>query len=50
MNIGGGQIRVPFLTFVVKKFPFLHLFDAALSFYNNPWTRLEEITLNCKKI
>ena len=37
MNIGGGQIRGAFFNFsVVKKCPFLHLMDAALSFYNNP--------------
>ena len=38
MNIGGGQIRgALFNFFVVKKCPFLHLPDAALSFYNNAW-------------
>ena len=38
MNIGGGQIKgALFNFFVVKKCPFLHLLDAALSFYNNPW-------------
>ena len=37
MNIEGDQIRgALFNLFVVKKFPFLHLADAALSYnYNN---------------
>ena len=39
MNIGRGQIRgALFNFFEVKKCPFLHLPDAALSFYNNPWS------------
>ena len=41
MNIGGGQIRDPLYNFVVKKCPFLHLPDAALSFYNNPWRPID---------
>ena len=37
MNIGGGQIRgALFNCFVVKKWPFLYLPDAALIFQNNP--------------
>ena len=49
MKIGGGQIRgALFNFFVVKKCPFLHLPDAALSFYNNPWTK--ELKLSSKKI
>ena len=36
MKIGESQIRgALFNFFVVKKCPFLHLPDAALSFYNN---------------
>ena len=40
VNIGEGQIRgaLFFNFFVVKKCPFLHLPDAALSFYNNSWS------------
>ena len=39
MKIRGGQIwGALFNFFVVKKCPFLHLPDAALSFYNNPWS------------
>ena len=41
MNIGGGQISgALFNFFVVKKWSFLHLPDAALSFYNNPWKHM----------
>ena len=38
--IGGGQIRGAFFNFFCneKKPLFLHLLDAALSFYNNLWT------------
>ena len=42
MNIGGDQIRGARCNFfVVKKCPFLHLPDAALSFCNNSWRPID---------
>ena len=55
MNIKEGQIRVPFSSFLLwKSAHFLHLPDAALSFYNNPcwhmpWEAIWVSIPSCKK-